>query len=179
MAVSKKRKEELVSQYREWLESSRAMVLADYSGLSVSQLDELRAQLRDLGGEFHIVKNTLGKIVFEEAGYPLGDGYFENTTAIGFAFEDAPGLAKTISDFVKEHEFVNIKGGYLGDKIMSADEIRSLADLPPLPIMRARLLGTLMAPASKLARTLAEPGRQIASVIKAYTEQGAETASSS
>jgi large subunit ribosomal protein L10 len=171
LAISKERKEELVSQYREWADGSRAMVLTDYLGLTMKDLDELRQKVREVGGEYHIVKNTLTQIAFEEQGLPLPEGYFEGTTAIGFAFEDAPGLAKALSEFAKSSDFLKIKGGYLGENFVSAEQINALADLPPMPVMRAQLLGTLMAPARQLVRTLAEPGRQIAQIIKAYADR--------
>ena len=171
MAVSKQRKDEILKNYKEWLNKSKAIILAEYTGLSVKDLDQLRQKMRDNGGEFHIVKNTLGKILVQEAGYPVDEKMFTGSTGIGFAFEDAPGLAKAISEFANSSEFIKIKGGYLSSRLMSASQVKALADMPPLPVVRAQLLGVLNAPASKLARVLAEPGRQIAAVIKAYTEK--------
>jgi large subunit ribosomal protein L10 len=174
LAISKERKDELVKQYAEWAKASRAMIIADYRGLSVKEMQNLRHEVREAGGEFHVVKNTLSKLALESAGLPLDDQVFEGTTAIGFAFEDAPGLAKAITDFSKDTDFLRVKGGYLEQEMMSAEQIRALAELPPLPEMRARLLGTLMAPANQLARVLAEPGRQLARVFQAYAEREAE-----
>ena len=171
MAVSKQRKDELVDQYTVWLNKSRAIILTEYTGLKMKDLDQLRQKLRDNGGEFHIVKNTLGKILIRDAGYPLDEEMFTGSTAIGFAFEDAPGLAKMLSEFANSSEFVKIKGGYLSKSLMTAAQVKALADMPPLPVMRAQLLGMLNAPASKLARVLAEPGRQIAAVIKAFADK--------
>lgn len=171
MAISKERKRELVADYKDWIDKSRAVILTEYEGLSMKDLDELRAKVRSAGGEFHIVKNTLGKIAFEESQRSVLKGYFEGTTAAGFAFEDAPRLAKTLTEFAKSVEALKIKGGYLNTDPMSAEEITALAELPPLPVMQARLLGTLMAPATQLARVLNEPGRQIAAVIKAFSEK--------
>jgi len=96
---------------------------------------------------------------------------FEETTAICFAFEDAPAIAKVMSEFARTSDFLKIKGGYLGKDLMSVEDVKSLAELPPLPVMRAQLLGTLMAPASQLARVLAEPARQVAAVLKAYADK--------
>lgn len=176
MAVSKQRKNEILENYTEWLNKSRAIILTEYKGLSVKDLDQLRQKMRDAGGEFHIVKNTLGKILIKEAGFPLDENMFTGSTAIGFAFEDAPGLAKAISDFADTSEFVKIKGGYLSNRLMNATQVKALADLPPLPVVRAQLLGTINAPASKLVRVLAEPGRQIAAVIKAFSQKDAAPA---
>lgn len=171
MAITKQRKEDLVSQYTEWMQGSRAIILTEYIGLSMKQLDELRGKTREAGGEFHIVKNTLGKVAFKNLSWELPDDFLEGSTAIGFAFQDAPALAKVMAEFAKSSEFLKIKGGYLGEKPISADEIKALAELPPLPVMRAQLLGTIMAPASKLVRTLAEPARSLAAVIQAYADK--------
>ncbi len=171
MAITKERKEELVTQYQEWADRSRSMVLTEYLGLTMNDLDELRRRIREVGGEFHIVKNTLTKRAFEASGYPSPAGYFEGTTAIGFAYEDAPALAKTLAEFAKTTDFLKIKGGYLGQDVMTAAQVNALAELPPLPVMRAQLLGTLMAPATRLARVVSEPARQLAQVLKAYGER--------
>jgi len=171
LAISKERKKVLVELYEQWLNRSQATILTEYKGLSMKDVDAVRAKVREAGGEFHIIKNTLGKVAFESAGMEYPKSYFEGSTAIAFAFQDAPGMAKLITQFTKTSEFVKIKGGYLERQPISSEEIKALADLPPLPVMRARLLGTIMAPASKLVRTLAEPARQIASVVNSYAEK--------
>jgi len=173
LAISEKRKQELVAEYQEWLNKSRAIILVEYAGLTMKDIDNLRAKARQAGGEFHVIKNTLAHLAFEQAGFPIPQGYFEGSTAAGFAFEDAPGLAKAMADFSKSVESLKIKGGYLEHQPMSIRQVIALADLPPLPIMRAQLLGTLMAPASKVARILAEPARQVAAILQAYTERDA------
>lgn len=178
MAITKQKKEELVSQYVEWIKGSQAFILAEYVGLTVKDLDELRAKARDVGGEFHIVKNTLSKVAFEKAGLEYPENTFTGSTAIALAFEDAPGMAKIIADLSDESDFVKIKCGYLENELISAEEIKALAALPPLPVLRAQLLGTIMAPATKLARTLSEPARQVAAVLSAYADQEAAQAAS-
>lgn len=175
MAISKERKSEIVAQYVDWADSSQALIVTEYKGLSVKDLDELRSKLRAAGGEFHIVKNTLGKLALEQAKLPLQEGIFEGSTAISFAFEDAPAMAKALMGFAAEKEFIKVKGGYLEKKPISPEEVKALAELPSLPVLQAKILGTIMAPASKLTRLLAEPGRQVAAVIKAYAEKDAAT----
>ena len=175
MAISKQRKDELVSQYVKWVNQSRAMFVTEYLGMSMKQVDELRAKVREADGEFHIIKNTLGEVALKQAGLPLPPKLLDGSTAIVFAFRDAPGMAKVIKEYGRTSEFVKVKGGYLEKNSISTAEVLSLADLPPLPVLRAQLLGTLMAPASKLVRTLAEPARQLAAVIKAYADHDAAT----
>ena len=171
MAISRKRKKEMVAKYVKWLDRSQAMVVTEYSGLSMKDIDTLRSRVREKGGEFHIVKNTLGTVAFNTAGLDMPEGFLDGSTAVIFAFNDAPETVKVVTDFARTSEFVKIKGGYLEKRSINIDEVKSLADLPPLPVMRAQLLGVLSAPASKLVRTLAEPGRQLAAVLQAYSDK--------
>ena len=176
LAISKERKNELVAQYVEWLKNSQAVVITEYSGLTMKQLDDLRTKTRDAGGEFHIVKNTLGRVAFQQAGLKIPEGFLEGSTAVAFAFQDAPAMAKTITEFARTSDFVKVKGGYLTGNPIQAEDVKALSELPPLPVMRARVLGVLMAPASQLVRTIAEPARQVATVLKAYADKDASPA---
>lgn len=147
------------------------MIVVEYTGLSMKQIDDFRAKIRETGAEFHIVKNTLGKVAFQQAGWESSDKMFEGSTAISFAFQDPALTAKTVNEFLRTSEFVKVKGGYLEQHAISAEDVKALAELPPLPVVRAQLMGTILAPASKLVRTLAEPGRALAAVIKAYADK--------
>jgi large subunit ribosomal protein L10 len=173
LAISKQRKEQIVAQYLDWLKHSQALVLVEYAGLSMKQIDDLRSKTRETGGEFHILKNTLGKVAFKEAGMALPEKYMEGSTAVVFAFRNVPEVAKMITEFARTSEFVKVKGGYLDKSPISAAGVKALAELPPLPVMRAQLLGTIMAPASKLVRTLAEPARQLAAVFQSFADKEA------
>ena len=173
MAKSKAQKETMLAQYVEWVNKSQAVVLVEYSGLKMSNLDAIRARVREAGGEFHIVKNTLAKLALEKAGFKVPADYAANSTAIGFSFSDPAGFAKALTEATKGMEAVKIKGGFMGAVTLKPAEVKALASLPPLPLMRAQLLGLLQAPAVKLVRTLAEPGRQVASVVRAYSEKAA------
>jgi large subunit ribosomal protein L10 len=168
LAITEKRKHELVVEYQEWAGKSRAIILSEYTGMSMKEIDALRAKVREAGGEFHIIKNTLAQLAFEQAGMSVPAGYLEGSTAASFAFEDAPAIAKAMTDFARTVEFLKIKGGFLESRPMDSMQVIALAELPPLPVMRAQVLGTLLAPASQLARTLAEPARSLAAVIQAY-----------
>ncbi len=176
MAITKERKNELVTQYGDWVKRSKALVLTQYVGLTMKEIDTLRAKVRENGGEFHIIKNTLAKLAFEQAGLPVQASQMEGSTAVVFAFTDAPATVKIVTEFVKTSDFLKIKGGYLEKQALTAEGVKALAELPPLPVIRSQLLGMLLAPASKLARTLAEPGRMIAAVIKAHAEPEATPA---
>ena len=171
MAITKKQKEELVAEYKQWLEDSDGLILAHYHRLSVKDISNLRKEIRDSGGEFHVIKNSLAKRAFEESGRGWEEGVFTGPTALGVSYSNPSGVAKALKDFAKEFGTIEIKGGYLAERQVTVEELNALADLPSMDEMRAKLLSTISAPASKLVRTLAEPGRQIAAVIKAYSER--------
>ena len=170
LAITKEHKSELITRYTDWMNSSKAMVLTQYVGLTMKDIDNLRAKIRENGGEFHIIKNTLAKRAFEQAGISVLTGQLEGSTAIIFAFSDAPATVKAVTEYARTSEFLKIKGGFLEKQALTPEGVKALAELPPLPVVRAQLLGTLLAPAGKLVRTLAEPGRMIAAVIKAHAE---------
>lgn len=172
MALSKERKEALVAQYESWLKESRAVFLTEYSGLDMPAIDELRTRVREAGGEFHIIKNRLGKLAFEAAGYEVPEDYLLGSTAVGIAFDDPPAVAKALAEFGEQNEAIKIKGGFLAGDHLRLDQVVRLATLPPLPVVRAQFLALLKAPATQLSRLLAEPGRRVAQVLKAYSDSG-------
>ena len=171
MAISKQQKEELVEQYKKWVAESDGLVLTHYHGLSVKDISDLRREIRETGGEFHIIKNTLAKLAFEESGREWKEDVFIGPTALGISYQNPSGLAKVIKDFSKEFGTIEIKSGYLAERLVTVEEIIALAELPSMEEIRAKLLRTIGAPASKLARVLAEPGRQLAAVLKSYSEK--------
>lgn len=173
MAISRERKEEVLAQYADWFKRSHAVILVEYTGAKMKDLDAIRSKVRDSGGEFHIVKNTLAKRAMEASGMQVPDGLMEKSTAVSFAFSDVAATAKALSEVTKGMEFAKVKGGFMAGQTLSASQVKALADLPPLPVSRARLLGVIQAPAGKLVRTLAEPARSLAAVFKAYSEKPA------
>lgn len=173
MAFSRKQKETIVEQYEKWIDESKAFFILSYSKMTQPPLDEARKKLRDVNGELHVVKNRLFKLVLEEKGYPFEEKFWEGNNIVSFAFEDAPATAKALTEITKGNDVFDIRAGYLDNKPLDSAHVKALADLPSLPVMRAMLLGTILAPASKLVRTLAEPARGLAAVIKAKSEKQA------
>jgi len=171
LAITKERKEEILKRYQDWLQKSQAVILVEYTGSNMKVMDNLRARLRDSGAGFHVVKNTLAKRAFANSGMELPEDTFTKSTAISFAFSDPAATAKALADAMKGVEFVKVKAGFMAGQKLSPAQVKSLAEMPPLPVMRARLLGTLQAPAGQLVRTLAEPARGLAAVIKAHSEK--------
>lgn len=161
--------------YREMLDKCQAIFVLEYSKMDMKVIDKIHAQAREAGGEMHVVKNTLFKKAAEELGYTIGEDVNVGTSLVGFAFKDAAALAKAVTEIAKSEAF-KIKGGYLDKAFLNDKAVKALSDLPPLPVMRAMLLGTILAPASKLVRTVNEPGRSLAAVVQAHVKAQEEAA---
>jgi large subunit ribosomal protein L10 len=172
LAISKEKKSELVQQYKDWLNDSSGIVLASYSGITVKELEGLRRKIREIGGEFHVVKNTLFQLALQDSELDLPQEMLQGTTAIGFASEDIPGLAKAVSDLARESAAMDIKGGVVDRVVYNGSQMKNLAELPPLPILQAQLLSMIQAPASRVAMALASSVRQLVNVTKAYADSG-------
>ncbi len=173
MAISKERKQDLVSQYKSLAESNTAMIITNHSGLNVKQIESLRSQIRESGGEFHIIKNTLAALAFKEMELSLPEGALDGPTAIGFASEDVVDVAKAIVDLSKETEILSVKGAIIDGSLFDSRQVYRLAELPPLPVVQAQLLGLIQTPAGNIARALANSVRQVMNVLKAYSESEA------
>ncbi len=171
LAITKERKEEVLSRYTDWMKRSQAVILVEYTGVKMKDLDNIRAKIRETGAEFHIVKNTLARRAFADSGMQFPSDYLVKSTAVSFAFEDPASTAKALNDATKGLEFIKVKGGYMSGQTLSAAQVKALADMPPLPVVRAQLLGVLQAPAGKLVRTIVEPSRGLAAVLKAFSEK--------
>lgn len=171
MALTKQRKDEVLAIYQDWLKRSQAVILVEYTGAKMKDMDNIRAKIRESGGEFHVVKNTLARRAFADHGMALSEEALAQSTAISFAFTDPASTAKALSDATKGMEFIKVKAGFLAGQALNTAQVKALAELPPLPVVRAQLLGVLQAPASKLVRTIAEPARSLASVFRAYSEK--------
>jgi len=173
LAITKERKIELRREYADLIQKSEGMILVDYRGLNMNGMGPLRTRVREASGELHVVKNTLARLALTEAGWDIPENLFTQTTAIGFAFTDVPGVAKALTGFAKESEFVKVKGGLLGKQVLNAKEVEALAELPPLPVVRAQLLGLISAPAARLTGVVASGVRQVINVVKAYSDKEA------
>jgi len=171
LAFTRKEKQEMVEQYKDWVENSNAFFIMSFQNMDMQAVDAARAELRDVNGEIHVVKNRLFRLVMDDMDLAFENDFWEENNMVSFAFSDAPSVAKVMSDISKTNAF-EIRRGFMDGRLLAADEVKALADLPTLPVMRGMLLGTIMASASKLVRTLAEPARSMAAVVKAFSEEG-------
>lgn len=169
--LTRTQKEEQVADLRDRFGRATSVFIADYRGLSVENVNELRSRLRSekAGGEvdYHVTKNTVLRHAVQDSPAELLRDTFEGPTAVAISYGDPAALAKILVDYSKEHEVFELKGALLDGKALDQGEIATLATLPSLDELRGKLVGLLVAPASKLARLLNEPGSQLARLVEA------------
>lgn len=158
------------------LESTDVYYLVDYRGISVGEAVDLRNRLREEGAAFKVIKNTLAKRAVEKAGLEELQDFLEGPTAIAYCHDDPVAPAKVIRDFAKETSKLSVKGGYLRDHVVSAEEIGELAALPSRDELVAKVVGGISAPLYGFANVMAGPLRGLATVLGQIQEQQAQNA---
>lgn len=171
MAISREKKQDLVADYTEKFARSKAVFLTDYRGLTVSQMESLRAKLREAGGGYSIVKNTLAIRAFQSADLPVPEDMLKGPTAIGFAYEEVPPIAKVLDSFAKDTKLLQIKGAVMEGSLLTSEQVASLATMPPREVILAQLLGLLQQPGNRVAGVLNAAGSKLAATVKAYAEK--------
>jgi large subunit ribosomal protein L10 len=157
-------------EYVNRLNQSPFFIVTDYNGLKVGQFSELRTRLRGTNSEIHVVKNTIFRIAAQESGVK-DIGELSGQIAVVTGESDISATAKVLKTFQSEFEKPEVQFGYLEDKRLNAEELKMLADLPSIEVLRSKLLGTLLAPASMLVRLLNTPATQLVQVLKAKMEK--------
>jgi large subunit ribosomal protein L10 len=161
----------VVDEVRERLSSSSAVLLTEYRGLKVSEIAELRRNLRIAGGDYKVYKNTLVRFAVRELGIEGVEELLVGPTALAFVEGDAAAVAKALRDYGRTNPALVLKGGVLGSKTLSADEAKALADLPSREVLLARLAGGLAAPLQQLAGLLQALPRNMAYGLQALVDQ--------
>jgi large subunit ribosomal protein L10 len=175
--MQKAEKERVIEELTERLRSADALLVADYRGLTNSQLAGLRSELLKHGAKLTVVKNTLTRRAAEAAGSDALLAMLEGPTAI--AFVEAEGnpvaVAKALSDAAKDTKILALRGGVLSGNPITGAEIESLAKLPPLDVLKAQLVGVIVAPLSQLAAVLNAPLQNLVGLIDARITQLGES----
>lgn len=171
MAISKKKKVELVAEYVDQLEQSKGLILADYRGLSVNDVSEIRKTMRPIGSKFQVVKNRLLILALKEVDLSLPAEWLIGPTAVSFCYDEVPPVAKVLTDAAKDFEALQIKGGVLGTSVVGADQVRAIADLPSREVLLAQVLGAINAPAAQVAGVVTSGVRQVLNVLQAYVDK--------
>ncbi len=176
MAITKEKKRDLVANYVEKIGRAEMLIIADYRGLSVKDMQELRGSLAPHDAVLQVVKNTLFRRALQELGKPVPEQLLEGPTAVGYCFGDLGPAAKAISDFEKSSDFLQIRGGLLGEQIVDAEGVRSLANLPSREVLLSQVLAGMQGPISGLVNVLAGTLRGLVNVLDARRRQLEESA---
>lgn len=164
-------KEEHVASLHKTFEDATIVVVTHYSGLTVSEMGDLRDRMREAGATFKVTKNRLTRRALEGTKYQPLDGLFTGPTAIAYS-EDPVAAAKATVDFSKTNDKLVVLGGAMGDEMLDVDAVKSLASLPSLDELRAKIVGMLSTPATRIVGVLQAPAGQIARVLGARSEAG-------
>jgi large subunit ribosomal protein L10 len=171
--MKKEDKERVVAELTERLEAADTLIVADYRGLTMPQIDALRGRLLEHGARLTVVKNTLTRRAAEAAGVDALLALLEGPSAIAFIESDgdAVAVAKALSDSARETKVLAIRGGIMQGGVISADDVDELAKLPPLDILRGQVIGAIIAPLNSLLGLVNAPLQNLVGLIDARIEQ--------
>jgi large subunit ribosomal protein L10 len=164
-------KQLLTKEYTTRLNASPFFIVVGYHGLKVAHLTELRKRFQMVGAEIHVVKNSIFRIAAKESGVAELNGSLAGQMAVVTGQKDISTAARVLKNFAAEFDKLKVKFGYLNNQRLEEAGIIALADLPSLDVLRAKILGLLVAPAAKLAILIKTPASQLAQVIKAKVEK--------
>jgi len=169
--VDRAGKNELVAALNAVFKTTKVVVVAHYSGLTVAQMQTLRRQMKQAGAAVKVAKNRLAKIALDGTDVATIAPRLKGPTLIAYS-GDPVAAPKAAVDFAKANERLLILGGAMGKTPLNSDGIKALAALPSLDELRAKMIGLIQAPATKLAQLLNAPGTQLARVVQAYADKG-------
>jgi large subunit ribosomal protein L10 len=171
--MQKSEKEQVVAELTERLRTADTLIVADYRGLTNAQIDGLRTKMLASGARFSVVKNTLTRRAAEAAGADALLALLEGPSAIAFVESDGDpvAVAKALADTARETKVLAVRGGILEGQAMSAEEVESLAKLPPAEVLRGQLVGAIVSPLTVFVALLAAPLRDLVGLIDARIEQ--------
>jgi large subunit ribosomal protein L10 len=179
LALTKERKEELVAHYRELLNSTSGFVIVQASGLSVKEVDGLRAVVRKANGKYLVAKNTLLAKALEQADLPVPADLLTGPNGIAFGMDSFPSVAKAILEYAGDTtrvEKMKVVGGQMGGSVLTGAQVSTISKLPSLDEMRAQLVGLIVTPATGIVSVIQAANANVVNVLQAYLddrEQGA------
>jgi len=166
-------KVQLVEEFAAKLATAKAAFVADYRGLNVDEVNELRGKLRGAGVEYRVVKNTLLRLAAKGTDFECLGDYLQGPTAIAIAQEDPVAPAKVLAEYAKDSKFFELKTAVLEGKILSESEVKALAELPSREVLLGKMLGSINAPVSNFVGVLAAVPRSLVQVLGAIRDQKA------
>lgn len=170
--MDRAQKASAIEELKSVFDTSGAVVVARYSGMTFGELEDLRTRLRKEGGKVKIYKNRLAQKALDGKGGDKAQALFKEPTILAFA-ADPVAAAKISSEYAKSNDKFKIVGGIMGDVVLGEDGVKALATLPSLDQLRGKLIGLIQAPATKIAGVLQAPAGQLARVFNAYATKDA------
>ncbi|MDH5188333.1 MAG: 50S ribosomal protein L10 [Rhodospirillaceae bacterium] len=169
--MDRSQKEEMVAELHKTFVNAEMVVVTHYSGLTVTEMEDLRTQMLEAGAGFKVTKNRLTRLALKDTKFEGMTDMFTGPTGIAFS-ADPVAAAKVAVKFAKGNEKLIVVGGALGEEQLSVDAVKALATLPSLDELRGKLVGLMQAPATKIAGITQAPAGQLARVMGAYAAQG-------
>ncbi len=169
-------KVEEVKELMDKVQSAKSAVITGYTGLTVEEVTQLRAQLFHAKVEYHVVKNNLARLALNKSNITVLDDLLVGPTAIALAMGDAIAPARVLSKFAKEHEKLTLRGGWMDGRKITVQDIKALANLPSREVLLAKMLGSMMSPVSGIVQVLAGPMRKLVYVLSAVKDAKAKAA---
>jgi large subunit ribosomal protein L10 len=169
--VERAAKKDAVEQLNQVFKTTSVAIVAHYSGLTVAQMQKLRTQMKQAGASVKVAKNRLAKIALEGTDVAAIAPLLKGPTVLAYS-GDPVAAAKVANDFAKANEKFVILGGAMGTTALNPDGVKALASLPSLDELRAKLVGLIQAPATKIAQVVNAPAAKVARVVQAYANKG-------
>lgn len=170
--MAREKKVQIIDRLREVFSTCSIGILTDYRGLSAPEMTDLRRRLREHGVEYRVIKNTLARFAAERASKDEIASFFEGPTAIAFGYGDITQPARALADYIRNSKAIlNIKGGFLSDRLLTAEEVMTLSTLPPREILLAKTVGGMQTPIITLLSHLATPMRGFINLLQARMQQ--------
>jgi large subunit ribosomal protein L10 len=168
----REKKEEAVKRVEEWLLNCKVAIVTDYRGMTVSEMGQLRRQLRESSAEYHVVKNNLARIAAERAGKEELKNLLKGPSAIAFGYGELSEPARVLSEYIRSAKAsLSIRGGLLKERLLSPDEIVALATLPPRDVLVGKLMRQMQVPISSLLAVLSANLTRIVRVLQTRKQQ--------
>ena len=169
--MKKEGKSQVVNEIAQKLGTCQAAFLADYRGLTVEQVNTLRGELKKIGVEYRVVKNTLLRLAAKDTDVECLSEYLQGPTAIALAGSDPVGPAKVLTEFAKSNKAFELRAGQLNGKLLTLEDVQALAELPSKEVLLAKMLGSINAPVSNFVGVLAAVPRTFVQVLAAIQQQ--------
>ena len=170
--MSKEKKTQIIDRLQEVFSSCSIGILTDYRGISAPEITDLRSRLRRSGIEYKVVKNTLARFAAERTGRNDLGSFFEGPVAIAFGYGDITEPARALAEYIRtEKVSLNIKGGFLGDRLLTSEDVMTLSTLPSREILLAKVMGGMQSPIVTLVGCLTNPIRGVIGVLQSRIQQ--------